>query len=279
MYILSLDLGSTNFKVVVLKVIENDTEGEIKLVGKVRMNITDFALFICEVIKKFDININEIEKIIVTGTGSSYIGDEYNGIEILKVNEFDAIGYGGIILSKLDEALIVSIGTGTTIVHSNLDKNVRIGGTGLGGGTLVGLGRAILGNKEEINFKNLIDIAKRGDSKNVDLTIGDISKDDILDMSKDITAANFAGVSKKSNDADFIAGVVNLILENICLLVKTLDRQLPVVFIGTMVVDDYIKNRLVEISKYTKNEYVFVDNAEFAIAIGAYEYYLLRLRV
>ncbi|MBQ2205234.1 MAG: hypothetical protein II411_05020, partial [Lachnospiraceae bacterium] len=150
MYILSLDLGSTNFKAVVLKVIENDTEGEIKLVGKVRMNITDFALFICEVIKKFDININEIEKIIVTGTGSSYIGDEYNGIEILKVNEFDAIGYGGIILSKLDEALIVSIGTGTTIVHSNLDKNVRIGGTGLGGGTLVGLGRAILGNNEEI---------------------------------------------------------------------------------------------------------------------------------
>ena len=31
-------------------------------------------------------------------------------------------------------------------------------------------------------------------------------------------------------------------------------------------------------SDITKDEYVFVDNADYAIAIGAYEYYLLRYR-
>lgn len=283
MYILAFDFGSTNFKYLVLKIAENDKEANIEIIGKGRSIATDFALFIFEIIKKYNIDIKAIEKILATGTGSSYLDDRFEGIEIVKIDEFNAIAYGGIVLSKLEKGNIVSIGTGTTIVYSDLEKVERIGGTGLGGGTLVGLGSAILsnvdcGDKEVTNFKTLIDMAKNGDKSNVDLMIGDISKDNIGNMTSDITAANFAAIQKKANKNDYIAALLNMILENIMLIIKSINNNQPVVFIGTMVADNYVKDCIKKIAEYTKNEVVFVEDAEYAIVIGAWEYYLLKFR-
>lgn len=283
MYILAFDFGSTNFKYLVLKIAENDKEANIEIIGKGRSIATDFALFIFEIIKKYNIDIKAIEKILATGTGSSYLDDRFEGIEIVKIDEFNAIAYGGIVLSKLEKGNIVSIGTGTTIVYSDLEKVERIGGTGLGGGTLVGLGSAILsnvecGDKEVTNFKTLIDMAKNGDKSNVDLMIGDISKDNIGNMTSDITAANFAATQKKANKNDYIAALLNMILENIMLIIKSINNNQPVVFIGTMAADNYVKDCIKKIAEYTKNEVVFVEDAEYAIVIGAWEYYLLKLR-
>ena len=149
MYILSFDLGSTNIKAIVLQVHSSkNNEKNIELIGKVREKTVDFALFISSVLKKYNIEKKDIKVIIATGTGASFIDDKYEDIEIIKVDEFNAIAYGGVLLSKLDEAIIVSIGTGTTILYSDLHKIERLGGTGLGGGTFVGLSNAILQNKK-----------------------------------------------------------------------------------------------------------------------------------
>lgn len=283
MYTLVFDFGSTNFKYLVLKIAETEKEANIEIIGKGRSIATDFALFIYEIIKKYNIDIKNIEKILATGTGSSYLEDRFEEIEIIKIDEFNAIAYGGLILSKLDEGNIVSIGTGTTIVYSDMERVERIGGTGLGGGTLVGLGSAILSNlegddKEITNFKTLIDMAKKGDKSHVDLMIGDISKNNIGNMTSDITAANFAALQKKANKNDYIAATLNMILENIMLIIKSINNKQPSVFIGTMVADDYVKNCIKKIAEYTENEVVFVDDAEYAIVIGAWEYYLLKIR-
>lgn len=283
MYTLVFDFGSTNFKYLVLKIAENDEEANIEIIGKGRSIATDFALFIFEIINKYSIDKKNIEKILATGTGSSYLDDDFEGIEIIKIDEFNAIAYGGIILSKLEKGNVVSIGTGTTIVYSDLERVERIGGTGLGGGTLVGLGSAILsnvecGDKEVTNFKTLIDMAKNGDKSNVDLMIGDISKNNIGNMTSDITAANFAATQKKANKNDYIAALLNMILENIMLIIKSINNKQPSVFIGTMIADNYVKDCIKKIAEYTKNEVVFVEDAEYAIVIGAWEYYLLKLR-
>lgn len=283
MYILSLDFGSTNFKYLVLSIDENEKETNIEVVGKGRNTVTDFATFIIEILNKYNIDKKDVEKIVVTGTGSSFIGDDFEGIEIVKVDEFNAIAYGGLILSKLDKANVVSIGTGTTIVYSDLKKVERIGGTGLGGGTLVGLGNAILSDiandqKKVVNFKTLIDMAKIGNKTNVDLMIGDINKGDIGNMTPDITAANFAALNKKANKYDYVAAVLNMILENISLLVKAVSNDESVVYIGTMVSDEYVRQCLYKISEYTGSKIVFVDDSEYAIVIGAWEYYLLTIR-
>ena len=283
MYIIAVDLGSTNLKAIILKISESKDETNIEFVGKVRIKTTDCALFIYDIIEKYDINIDCIEKIIATGTGSSYLEDRYRGIEIIKIDEFNAIAYGGLILSKSEKGMIVSIGTGTTIIYSDMKEIVRLGGTGLGGGTLVGLGKAILSsiyddNANVTKFDNLINMAKNGDRNNVDLLIGDINKGSIGNMSKDITAANFAAIYKKAKPEDYIASALNMILENISLLVKSLHKDGDIIYIGTMVSDDYVRRCLENIAKYTGNRISFVEDSEYAIAIGAWEYYLLNIR-
>ena len=262
---------------------KNNKEEDIKIIGKVRKKTTDFTNFFYEIKSDFKIDNANIECIVVTGTGASFLAGSIDNISVIKVDEFLAIFYGGLILSKLDDAIITSIGTGTTIVHSDLNTIERLGGTGLGGGTCVGLSNAILRNRLKDNdiktFAELIEMSKKGNRLNVDLSIGDISKLSIGNMTKDITAANFAAVNKEFSDYDLIAGVSNMVLENISLLVKAVNTtDLPVVYIGTMVTDEFVEKRLKEIADYTKSKICFVDNADFAIAIGAWEYYLLRLR-
>lgn len=283
MYILSMDLGSTNLKAVILKIYDDKNETNIELVGKVRIKTTDFALFIYDIIEKYKFTIDEIDKIIVTGTGSSFVEDKYKGIEVVKINEFDAIAYGGLILSQSEKGNIVSIGTGTTIVYSDMNETIRLGGTGLGGGTLVGLGKAILSSiydddSETVNFDTLIAMAKKGNKNNVDLLIGDINKGNIGNMTSDITAANFAAIHKKAKSEDYIDATLNMILENISLLVKALHKDAPIIYIGTMVSDSHVRERLEKISNYTGDKITFVNDSEYAIAIGAWEYYLLNIR-
>lgn len=283
MFIIAADLGSTNQKAVVLKISENEKETNIELIGKVRIKTTDFALFIYDIIEKYDIVIDDIEKIIVTGTGSSYLEEKYKGIEIVKVDEFNAIAYGGLILSNNEKGIIVSIGTGTTIIYSDMKEVIRLGGTGLGGGTLVGLGKAILSNIHDVNadtvsFNDLIDMAKKGNRNNVDLLIGDINKGNIGNMTKDITAANFAALYKKAKPEDYITATLNMIIENISLLVKALHKGGAIVYIGTMVSDEYVRENIRTIAKYTGSKVSFVNDSEYAIAIGAWEYYLLNIR-
>lgn len=282
MYIFSLDIGSTNIKAIILEIKNDGKEEKINLIGKVRKKNTDFALFISELFDEYSIKKELVENIIVTGTGASFLDDTYEGIKIIKVDEFDAIGYGGLLLSNINEAIVVSIGTGTTIIRSNLYKNERLTGTGLGGGTFVGLSNAILQNRlvnnNVKNFNELIEMAKLGNRKNTDLLIGDISKSAIGDMSFDITAANFAGTNKTFSENDLIASVANMIIENISLIVKGVNKELPVIYIGTFVSDEYIMNRFKELSEYIGNNVVFINDAAFAISIGAWEYYLLKLR-
>ena len=283
MYILSLDFGSTNFKYLLLKIIEDEKKADVKIIGKGRSIATDFAKFIYDILEKYNIKIDEIEKVLATGTGSSFLDNSFESVEIIKIDEFNAIAYGGLILSKKENGYIVSIGTGTTIVYSDFKTIDRIGGTGLGGGSLVGLGSAILSdieneNRKVVAFKTLIDMAKKGDKSNVDLMIGDINKGSIGNMTSDITAANFAAMQKNANKYDFIAATLNLILENISLIVKSLCKDYPVIYIGTMVSDDYVKSCLEKIADYTGNEICFVDDSEYAIVIGSWEYYLLNIR-
>lgn len=273
MYIISVDLGSSNYKAIIMKIVGDD----ISLVGKKRVGVCDFNIFFEELIKEFNIDKKNIEIIVVTGTGASYIGDNYDNIKILKIDEFDAIGYGGLILAKKENGLVVSIGTGTAFIESDLVMNKHLGGTGLGGGTFVGLGKRLIRN--DIGFSELISQVKNGDRKNVDLLIGDISSGDIGNLTKDITAANFAGITKTANQDDIVAGIANMIIETVALMAKQHNRKkLPIIFIGTFVTDEYIKKRFMELSSFMDGDYVFVDNADYAIAIGAYEYYLLRHR-
>ena len=66
------------------------------------------------------LELRQIEKIMLTGVGSSYINQPIYGLPCSGVPEFSCIGLGGLFLSKLKKAIVVSMGTGTAIVYLSL---------------------------------------------------------------------------------------------------------------------------------------------------------------
>ncbi|NCC48503.1 MAG: pantothenate kinase, partial [Clostridia bacterium] len=63
------------------------------------------------------LQLSDISRVMVTGVGASRIKSNLLGIPTIRTQEFKAIGFGGLYVSKLAEAVVVSLGTGTAIVH------------------------------------------------------------------------------------------------------------------------------------------------------------------
>ena len=160
--------------------------------------------------------LSDVDQILSTGVGSSHIGQELNGIRNTQVDEFLAIGYGGQYLTGVQRAIIVSMGTGTALVHASGDKIEYLGGTGVGGGTLIGLAKKMLGVQ---NVEIISALAAEGDLERVDLRIGDITDRELSPtLVMETTAANFGKVSDIATNGDLALGILNLVFETIAMV-------------------------------------------------------------
>jgi type II pantothenate kinase len=106
------------------------------------------------------------------------------------------------------------MGTGTALVHAVSGKDMTyLGGTGVGGGTLMGLSRLLL-QADEID--HITEMAIQGDLANIDLRIKDITRENTLsELSRDLTASNFGNVSDLASREDIAAGIFNTVLETV----------------------------------------------------------------
>ena len=154
---------------------------------------------------------------MVTGAGGAYVGEELYGRPCVHVSEFESVGRGGLYLSELNRAIVVSMGTGTALVYAQSgEKSEYLGGTGVGGGTLVGLSRLLLGMED---LSHVADMALSGDLSHVDLMVSDITRrGDKLGLRQDMTAANFGKVSDIASKADLSLGLFNMVFETIGML-------------------------------------------------------------
>ena len=86
------------------------------------------------------VNFDDVEFIGVTGGKHYDLPSKIAGIELSHANEIDAISKGTNYLTKNDKKkLIISSGSGTAFVLSDGNMISHAGGTGVGGGTIVGL--------------------------------------------------------------------------------------------------------------------------------------------
>lgn len=159
------------------------------------------------------LNLQDIAQIRLTGVGSSSIGQPIYGIPTYHVDEFVADGVGGRFFSKGEKIVVVSMGTGTTYVLVDGEKLTHLGGIAIGGGTIMGLSKLML-NTDDVD--TLKEMSLKGNVGNIDLRIGDISQRPLPGLDLDITAANFANVSPNASKEDMAAGIVHMVLENIC---------------------------------------------------------------
>jgi type II pantothenate kinase len=129
------------------------------------------------------------------------------------VEEFTAVGVGGLALTGRERAVVVSMGTGTAFIWAEKGKPVRhLCGSGVGGGTLAGLCSRLCGTRQ---YDQIVKLAATGDVGSIDLTVGDITRNTHPSLPLDITAANFGNVSDTATAGDFAAGTINMVLQSI----------------------------------------------------------------
>lgn len=217
-----------------------------------------------------NIKLSEIERIMITGVGSTFIGDELYSIPCEHVREFDANGRGALYLSGLDEALVVSMGTGTAMVYASKDEIAYDGGTGVGGGTLIGLSKQMLGVSDT---ETLFKLAEDGDLNNIDLRIGDITKKDISPtLSAGTTAANFGKLSELATPSDIALGLINLVFETIGMVAvfAAKNRNIKdIVLIGALTRNTEVKQVFDIIGAMFSLNFCIPKRSRYGTAIGA----------
>ncbi len=216
------------------------------------------------------IEIADIEKISMTGVGSAAIEEGLFGIPTEHVSEFNAIGLGGLYLSGLSEAIIVSMGTGTAIVHAKRGGVIEyMGGTGVGGGTLIGLSKKLFGIS---HVDNIVELAADGNIDNVDLRISDITNKDILPgLSSKLTASNFGKVSDVATRSDIALGLFNLIFESIGMLAIFAARARglkDIVLTGNLAVVPQAKTTFDVLNRMFGMNFIMPENKQYATVIG-----------
>lgn len=263
MSIIGIDAGTSAIKLVIanekMQLIEKDIFEKMPIKTALEKFIT-----------QKNIKIEKISKIVLTGVGTEEIQENLYNIPTVKINEFVSIGQGGLYLSCKQEALVVSIGTGTAFVEANNNEFIHIGGTGVGGGTLLNL------CKKMCNFNNIQEINKAielGNLKNVNLSIEDVCTKKIETLLKDTTSANFGNLDQKATENDLAKGIANMVFETIGMMAVFATHNKTnknIIIIGNVACMPYLKIVLKNVKKLHKQvNFIIPKNAEYACIIGA----------
>ncbi len=210
----------------------------------------------------------ETSAVAVSGGKSAFFTEKIFGIAPVHISEIDAIGFGAAFLAKQERCLAVSMGTGTCIVLFDNEKCSHIIGTGVGGGTIIGLSKLLLG---ETNIPKLNSLADNGKTSNIDLSVGDVVGKKFSMLDEKVTASNFAKLEHYGK-ADLAAGIQNLVAESVAVLAVCAARQCncnAVVFCGKASCFSFVKKRLLVASTLFGKKFLFPKNFECATALGA----------
>ena len=266
--IVGIDVGGSTTKIV-------GFDGD-KLFTPILVKATDPIASVYGGFGKFtsdnNISLKDIDKVMVTGVGSAFIGDNIYGIETVHINEFTANGKGGLYLSGIDEAVVVSMGTGTAYVYANgkTKEYTHLGGTGVGGGTLIGLADKLIGVH---SVQNVASLALEGNLENIDLRISDITDTAISPALQDnTTASNFGKISDLASREDIALGLLNMVFETIAMMAIFSARTKnirDIVIIGHLAVLPQSKEIFDKLKNMFNVNIIIPENAAYGTVIGA----------
>lgn len=214
----------------------------------------------------------------LTGGGAAQLASQLN-LHSVQVNEFRAWGTGAnrmLSRRKHPEAyLLVSLGTGTSVMLVEGKEVRRLGGTALGGGTVVGLGTALL---QQPDFARTCNLAAQGSRESVDLLVRDIYPQADSPLKGDLTAASFGRLGRQDVSPppqDVACAIMRLVGENVALIAGGHAHRLGLnrlVFGGSTLRDNpALAEVLREVSGLLGLEACILQNGEFVGALGAME--------
>ncbi len=272
--VIGIDVGGSTTKIVGFR----DNGGSPELIEPQLIKACDPLTSAYGAFGKFTdenkLKFSDISKVMITGVGSAYVKDSLYGLNCERVEEFNSIGLGGLYLSGLSEALVVSMGTGTAVVHANGNgKMDYLGGTGVGGGTIMGLTKLLVGAE---SVEHISEYAEQGSLENIDLRIQDITAQSALsELSRELTVANFGNVSDVASKSDIALGVMNMVFETVAMISIFAARSVGVkdiVLTGNVTKMLYCRERFSELEKMMAHygvKFVTPEYSSFATVIGA----------
>lgn len=273
--VIGIDVGGTTTKIVGFHL---HPDGTRELITPQFVRATDPLTSVYGAFGKFTaqngLELTDIHSVLMTGAGAAHLEKPIYNLPCRLVPEFTSIGLGGLYLSELKEAIVVSMGTGTALIHAK-EQNGKcsveyLGGTGVGGGTLIGLSRKMLGVD---NIEHIEQLAMDGDLSNIDLRIKDISNSHTYQgINENLTAANFGNVSDLASQSDLALGIANMVAETIAMLSIFAARNYQIqtiVLTGNLTNILPIRTVFEGLSDSFGVRFLIPENSQFGTVIGA----------
>ena len=208
--ILGIDAGGSTTKIIGLR-----PDGSVISMLRVRADdqVTSLYGALGNYLEQNHFRLDDIARVVLTGVGASFVEGNLFTLPTFRVDEFSACGTGALALSEQQAGLVVSMGTGTAFLWADGSGEIKhLCGSGIGGGTLGGLCRKLVGMER---FGQIQRLAEQGDVSRVDLTIRDITVNPAATLDPTLTAANYGKLAEDASAADLAAGAVNLVLQAI----------------------------------------------------------------
>jgi type II pantothenate kinase len=263
--IIGIDIGSTTTKAVSIE--DGQVTGMLRTRGEDAL--TSAAGAFGKMLIENRIRLPDISRIMITGAGATKIKTDLFGIPTERVDEINAIGVGGMFLSGKNDIVIANIGTGTAIIYAGKDRIVHLGGSGVGGGTILGLAKKIL---RLSSFNDIMELARQGNVGQVDLLLEDIMETDISFLHHESTASNFGKMLDTARNEDIALGIINLVFQVIGMMAvfaarsRNLDR---VIITGSGSHNPIGQEILDNITRMHAVHFEYPKGAEYTTAVGA----------
>lgn len=262
---LGVDLGGSLTKVVLLQ--GEDVAAKLRLPSR-ELPATVGAV-VSRILKEQALTPAQISFLALTGLGTSDVEGDILGIPTRRVSELSAIGRGGLRLAGLNRALVVSMGTGTAFLRCDETGIVHLGGSGVGGGTLTGLGKIMLGTDDA---GQIAELAKTGELSHVDLTIADLTKNEESTLPPYTTVSNFAGCTPNAGAADLCLGLLNMIYQTVGIMAVLACKSSSIrdiVVTGSVAGLPQAGELLGRVGQLHDMRFIIPADAAYATAIGA----------
>ena len=261
--LIAVDIGMTNIDLIV----ESKSGLRLEMLANKEKTAVDQLK---QALSHIDENHSKGMTIGVTGGRYRDLPDELDGSKILKVDEMQALGLGGLALSKRHSGLVVSAGTGAAMVAAGPEGIEHVTGSAVGGGTLLGLSKLILGTDDVFEIDAL---AMEGDAAAVDIMLTEAVGGEVGRLPANANAVNLGKLDREESFTrqNLAAGLVRLVAQVISVIAinaASASSMENIIMVGHLMDLKAIQKEVCLVGEFYQRSFVIPENPGFGTAMG-----------